>query len=175
VSNLLYIDPTECMGCGVCMDACPTGAISLDENEGVSRIDPMLCNDCLACLDACQNDAIQLTPSPDLVPAVESEVVEGEVIGREVISVPAARMPVTTRQPGQLAALASTALTLFGSWFLPSAADALMGAVERRLSSGANPDPLASPIRSGNRPLMRQMGRGRRGRRRQRRWRQRGR
>jgi NAD-dependent dihydropyrimidine dehydrogenase PreA subunit len=175
VSILLYIDHTECTGCGMCVNACPTGAISLDENAGVSRIDPVLCDGCLACLDACQNNAIQLAPSPDLVPAVQSEVVEGEVIGREVVSVPAARVSVTTRQPHQLAVLAGTALTFVGSWLLPRAADALLGAVERRLSSGANSALSASLLRSGNRPLMRHMGRGRRGRRRQRRWRQRGR
>jgi NAD-dependent dihydropyrimidine dehydrogenase PreA subunit len=172
---LLYIDRTECIGCGVCVDACPTGAISLDENEGVSRIDPMLCNDCLACLDVCQNDAIQLTPSPDLAPALRSEVVAGEAFGRDVIPIPAVRMPVTTRQPGQLATLAGTALSFVGSWLLPRAADALVGAVERRISSGANPDPSTSLLGSGKGPLMRQMGRGKRGRRRQRRRRQRGR
>jgi NAD-dependent dihydropyrimidine dehydrogenase PreA subunit len=175
VSNLLYIDHTECTGCGVCVDACPTGAISLDENTGVSRIDPVLCDDCLACLDVCQNDAIQLTPSPELVPAVQSEVVEGEVIGRDVIPIPSFRMPVKTRQPGQLAALAGTALTFVGSWLLPRAADALVGAVDRRLSSRANSGPSTNLLRSENRPLMRRIGRGRRGgRRRQRRWRQRG-
>lgn len=172
MSDLLYIDPTECTGCGVCVDVCPTGAISLDENAVVSRIDPILCDDCLVCLDVCQNEAIQLTPSPDLVPSVQSEVVEGEVIGRDVIPIPSVRMPVKTRQPGQLAALAGTALTFVGSWLLPRAADALLGAVERRLSSGAHPYASTTLLRSENRPLMRQMGRGRRGRRRQRRWRQ---
>jgi NAD-dependent dihydropyrimidine dehydrogenase PreA subunit len=167
---LLTIDRTLCTGCGTCVDACLTGAISLNEDERVSKIDPALCNECLECLDVCPNDAIQRVESPDLALAVE-----GEVITSEVIPVSNVRLPVRTRQPGQLAALAGTALTFFGSWLLPRAADALLDAMERRLVDGASSVPSATPLRSGNKPSMRQMGGGRGGRFRQRRRRRRGR
>ena len=172
---MLVIDHTECAGCGACVDACPTGAISLDEHECVSTIDPALCNECLECLDVCPNDAILRVESPDLVPVLEGEVVEGEVIASEVIPVSEVRLPIQTRHPGQLAALAGTALTFVGSWLLPRAAEALLDAMERRLVDGASSAPSATPLRSGNKPSMKQMGIGRGGRFRQRRQRRRGR
>jgi len=169
---LLTIDRTLCTGCGACLDACPTGAISLDEYECVSTIHPALCNECLECLDVCPNEAVQRVGLPDLAPALEGEVVEGEIIASEVIPVSEVRLPVWTRQPGQLAALAGTALTFVGSWLLPRAANALLDAMERRLTDGASSAPSAIPLRSGSKPSMRQMGGGGGGRFRQR-WRRR--
>jgi ferredoxin len=166
---LLTIDRTLCTGCGACLDACPSGAISLDQDECVSAIDPALCNECLECLDVCPNDAIQRVESPDLAPAWGGEVVEGEVVASEVIPVSEVRLPVRTRQPGQLAALAGTALTFVGSWLLPRAANVLLDAMERRLVDGASSAPSATPLHSGNKSSMRRMGGGRGGRFRQRR------
>lgn len=157
------------------MDACPTGAISLDENEGVPTINLALCDECLSCLEVCPTDAIQQAASYHLVPAVEGEVLEGEIIGGEVTPAPAAGLPVMTRQSGQLATMAGTALTFVASWLLPRAADVLVGAIERRLTSGASSVPSASSLRTGNRPLTRQMGGGRGNRSRQRQRRRRGR
>jgi ferredoxin len=156
------------------MDICPTGAISIDQNEGVSTIDPVLCNDCLACLGVCPNDAIQRVESPDLVPTFEGEVVEGEVIASEVIPVSEVRLPVRARQPGQLAALAGAALTSVGSWLLPRAANALLDATERRLVNGASSALTATPLRASRNYSLRRMGSGRVGRYRQRRRRRRG-
>lgn len=173
--DLLTIDHTLCTGCGTCLDACPTGAISLDEDECLSTINPALCNECLECLDVCPNDAIQRVESPDLAPVVEGEVVEGEIIAREVLPVSEVRLPVRTRQPGQLTALAGTALTFVGSWLLPRATNALLDAMERRLVEGASSAPSATPLRSDDKPSMRQMGGRRGGRVRQRRRRRRGR
>jgi ferredoxin len=172
---LLTIDRTLCTGCGACQDACPSGAISLDEDECVSAIDPALCNECLECLDVCPNDAIQRVKSPDLAPAWGGEVVEGEVIASEVIPISEVRLPVRARQPGQLAVLAGTALTFVGSWLLPRAANALLDVMERRLVDGARSTPSATPLHSGNKSSMRRMGGGRGGRARQRRRRWRGR
>ena len=173
--DLLTIERTLCTGCGTCLDVCPTGAISLDEDELVSTIIPALCNECLACLDVCPNGAIQRASSPDLAPAWGGEVVEGEVIASEVIPASEVRLPVWTRQPGQLTALAGTALTFVGSWLLPRAANVLLDATERRLVDGASSAPSATPRHSGNKTSMRRMGGGRGGRARQRRRHRRGR
>lgn len=172
---MLTIDLTLCTGCGTCVDTCPTGAISLDESEGMATIDPALCDDCLACVDVCPNDAIQRSESLELAPAGEGDIVEGEVIGREVMLAPEAGPPAMLRQPGRLATLAGTALSFVGSWLLPRAADALVDAVERRLTQGEDSALSTTPLRSGSQASMRRMGGGRGGRPRQRRRRRRGR
>lgn len=54
---MIYIDTDRCVGCGSCVDVCPTGALSL---VGIiARIEPALCDACLACLDECREGAIQ--------------------------------------------------------------------------------------------------------------------
>ena len=57
-----YIDENLCTGCGICLDACPQGAISL---EGfTARIDPELCTDCARCVDVCVTEAISAPQTP---------------------------------------------------------------------------------------------------------------
>lgn len=171
---MLYVDRATCAGYAACVDICPTGAISLDENDGVATINLELCNECLACLEVCPNGAIRRAESSELVPAGKGEIVKGQVIEGEVIPAPAASPLVATRQPGRLVTMAGTALTFVGSWLLPRAADALIGAVERRLTRGTNSDSPITSFRSGSRSSARQMRNGGRGRGRQRRRRRRG-
>jgi len=42
-----------------CADACPVGAISKREADGVVLVDKTLCTGCRACLDACPYDVPQ--------------------------------------------------------------------------------------------------------------------
>ena len=46
------IDKEKCVGCGACMDACPVGAISPDE-EGKMVINPDVCISCGTCAAIC--------------------------------------------------------------------------------------------------------------------------
>lgn len=136
------------------MDACSTGAISLDPKANVATIDLALCNACLVCLDACPNGAIQQAETSELIP-----VVEGEIVDRPVTPVPAVRFPQTLGRSGRLAALTGTALSFVGSWFLPRAVDVLLDAFERRLVGGSRPSSRSLSLRADNQHLMRP-GRG---------------
>lgn len=49
------VDYTLCTQCEYCIDICPTGAISLPEDEIVS--DPALCVKCCACVKECPEEA----------------------------------------------------------------------------------------------------------------------
>jgi ferredoxin len=145
----------------------------MDENDGVAAIDPALCDECLACVEVCPNGAVRRTRSSELVPAGDGEIVEGQVIEEEVTPFPGARPLVTTGRPGRLAALAGTTLALVRNWLLPRVADALLGAMERRLHETNQASP-ADPLFSERGSLTRRKGKGGGGRGHQRRRRRRG-
>jgi len=57
-SKKIRILEDVCVGCGLCIKACPFGAIELVNNKAV--IDFYKCNLCGACVDACKFNAIDL-------------------------------------------------------------------------------------------------------------------
>lgn len=53
---MIYIDRFRCDGCGICLDVCPEGAISL--MDGRAFIEDSICKECAACQSACPQNAI---------------------------------------------------------------------------------------------------------------------
>ena len=51
------VNKETCVGCGACVDACPCGALSLEDGVAVVSDD---CAGCGACADACPTDSISL-------------------------------------------------------------------------------------------------------------------
>jgi len=54
---MAHIITNDCVGCGSCIDECPTQAIS--ESDDVYTINSDLCTDCGSCKDTCPVDAIE--------------------------------------------------------------------------------------------------------------------
>ena len=53
------VNPEMCVGCGICQDVCPAGAISVDE---IARVDPKRCIGCGLCIEQCPRGALALHP-----------------------------------------------------------------------------------------------------------------
>jgi NAD-dependent dihydropyrimidine dehydrogenase PreA subunit len=129
---IIQVDRELCTGCGVCMDACTTGAIQLVDQRAV--IDDVLCTHCQACAETCPNEAITaiLTPAQSIIMAALPETDSRAVPGQQ------SETPSVTETPApRLATLTSTTLAFLGHEVAPRLADIFFTALERRLARPA--------------------------------------
>ena len=52
------VNTDVCVGCGVCVDECASGALSIE--DGVAVVDEGSCIDCGVCVDECATEALSL-------------------------------------------------------------------------------------------------------------------
>jgi NAD-dependent dihydropyrimidine dehydrogenase PreA subunit len=126
------VDQELCTGCDVCVEACSVGAIQLVDQRAV--MDDAQCIQCEACIDACLEGAITALSEPaQLMPTVEMTVTETQT------NPTTTRAALLTAEPSNhgLAALAGTALAFWGREVAPRLVDALVTALEHRLTTPA--------------------------------------
>ncbi len=55
-----YVDEEVCVGCGICVAACPYEARILHERKKIATVEEALCQGCGGCVAACPNGASQM-------------------------------------------------------------------------------------------------------------------
>lgn len=130
-STTVWIDAERCTGCGVCVELCQLGAISLVADQ--AHVSEELCNGCGLCLDGCPENAVH--------PLVYGEIIKVEE-----------RAPLTIRSETALIDTAGAAVTMAGVSLLAKVAGWLARAIGRWLAEGYSGGPRRVDI-SGQRPV----------------------
>lgn len=55
----VQINTADCVGCGTCVDACPSEALVVNDDE-VAEVNEDECTECGTCVDECPNEAMSL-------------------------------------------------------------------------------------------------------------------
>lgn len=130
--NVIYVQVERCTGCGVCIQVCPTGAITLQ--RGVAIIDQAECTQCETCLEACPEGAILSVSEPVAEPAVPpAERPMPEVIRVQVPPAPALSAMPPTPWRARVLPVVAAALAYAGRE-LPRLLPVMLEALERRRS-----------------------------------------
>jgi len=83
--EVAYLIPGRCDLCGICVDQCPTKAITKGKNEVI--INPISCNGCGICIPICPKEALDLknTTEKQMIAQIKG-IVEGEDTTPKIIA-----------------------------------------------------------------------------------------
>jgi MinD superfamily P-loop ATPase len=56
---MLNVSKNKCIGCGVCENECPAGAVFVNEKTGVAELSEERCINCCQCIENCPQNAIK--------------------------------------------------------------------------------------------------------------------
>lgn len=134
---MMYVDRTMCDGCGACLDICPEGAISMQDDRAFIAVD--LCAGCAVCQSICPQDAI-----------MPVEVIEPAVAGQTtLVPVPQPGEIVTVQPHPAKPSLRESVLPAIGSallWtgreIIPRLASLALNSLDRN-NQMAEPAPLS--------------------------------
>lgn len=128
----IKINQDLCAGCGICMDDCPAGAIFM--TNGWAVIDQKNCTGCKTCVDVCPNGAIEVLenqPEVEIIQSWQVDQVPAPIQGQVLSPAPASSVR-------KLAPIASAALAYMGREVVPRVVDAMVTALENRVSRTAS-------------------------------------
>lgn len=77
-----WIDQEKCVGCGVCIDSCPEGAISMGDEK--ATIDQDKCTFCGNCFSACPQETIRPNSENPLLRGRNPRSPGGGVFDRDI-------------------------------------------------------------------------------------------
>lgn len=83
-TTVIFVAKERCTGCGACVEACPRGALYLD--DGTAHVLTERCTGCEACIDACAENAIYAVSEPGVPAPAEPRVPE---VARRTDALPA--------------------------------------------------------------------------------------
>lgn len=123
---MIVVNYEDCKGCAACVDACPVGAILLQNNTVF--IDQEICEGCLTCVEACPQGALVYVA---VEPRPEKAILIPEAAPVEVISIQDQSDSASLRSLA-LPALSSVLLWT-GREIVPRLADIALRYLDRRL------------------------------------------
>jgi Pyruvate/2-oxoacid:ferredoxin oxidoreductase delta subunit len=167
---MIHVTQTLCEGCGICVEGCPTGAITLVDDK--ARVDLDLCDGCgsldethdKVCIDLCPNNALSWVA--DSMPERPTEASSLVIVDPRVKVIPA---PKRAPMPWYRAAFPAVggALMWVGREIVPRLAplalDVLDSALDRRVSrwsrdEAVTPEPRSERKGKGKRKRRRHRG-----------------
>ncbi len=57
----VIVDADKCIGCGACVDVCPSSVFEMDDSGKSKVINESACVACMSCVGVCPTEAITVT------------------------------------------------------------------------------------------------------------------